>query len=78
MFVGIYEKKMEGGKKHEREPKSELAAVIGSESGVYKASHFVPKLFMQSVNDAVKADTSLHVFNDDSNPAPCYPQKILH
>lgn len=35
------------------EPKSEKAAVVGSDSEVRKASHFVPKLFMQSVNAAV-------------------------
>lgn len=35
------------------EPKSEQAAVIGCDSEVYEASHFVPKLFMQSVNAAV-------------------------
>lgn len=35
------------------EPESEQAAVIGSDSEVYEASHFVPKLFMQSVNAAV-------------------------
>lgn len=55
-------------------PKSEQAAVTASDSEVYEASHFVPKLFMQSVNAAVEADSSLHVFNDDRNPALCSPQ----
>lgn len=53
------------------EPKSEQAAVTASDSEVYEASHFVPKLFMQSVNAAVEADSSPHVFNDDRNPALC-------
>lgn len=47
------------------------AAVICSDSEVYEASHFVPKLFMQSVNAAVWADSSPHVFNDDRNPVLC-------
>lgn len=51
------------------EPKSEQAAVIDSDSGVYEASHFVPKLFMQSVNAAVWAGSSPRVFSDDKNPA---------
>lgn len=70
MFVGIYDEKLERGVKSTK-GKSEQAAVVGSDSGVYKASHFVPKLFMQSVNAAVEADTSPRVFNDDSDPALC-------
>lgn len=35
------------------ELKSEQAPVIGSDSEVYEASQFAPKLFMQSVNAAV-------------------------
>lgn len=40
-------------KKMSEESKSEQASVIGSDSEVYEASHFVPKLFIQSVNAAV-------------------------
>lgn len=53
------------------EPKSEQTAVISSDSEVYEASHFVFKLFMQSVNAAVWADTSPRVFDDDRNPVFC-------
>lgn len=35
------------------EPESEQAAAIACDSEVYETSHFVPKLFMQSVNAAV-------------------------
>lgn len=44
-------------KKIKEEPKSGQAAVTGSDSEVYEASHFVPKLFMQSVNVAVLDDS---------------------
>lgn len=61
-------------KKIREEPKSDQAAVIGGDSEVYEASHFVPKLFMQSVNAAVLAESSPHVFGDDRNPAICSPR----
>lgn len=61
-------------KKIREEPKSDQAAVIGGDSEVYEASHFVPKLFTQSVNAAVLAESSPHVFGDDRNPAICSPR----
>lgn len=43
------------------ELKTDKAAVVGSDSEVYETSHFVPKLFMQSVSAAVLVDSARFV-----------------
>lgn len=43
------------------ELKTDKAAVIGGDSEVYETSHFVPKLFMQSVSAAVLVDSARFV-----------------
>lgn len=56
------------------ELKTDKAAVIGGDSEVYETSHFVPKLFMQSVSAAVLVDSARFVCaSDDRNPAKCSP-----